>query len=163
MTWHEGKGRYVFEGESSSEEEVLPEPPKTRKAEPKEEPKEEVKELTGTAALTQVAFGGALSNRGRGRGARGCRPAMPERIMPMMSAEPVESKQVSKPEQKPDEVIKELDQTVNETFITTNDQTLNQTMINKTLNMTMYTANDESRIEDAELSKRDRMLGELHL
>jgi hypothetical protein len=81
MKWHEGKGRYVFEGESSSEEEVLPEPPKARKVEPKEETKDEPKELTGTAALTQVAFGGALSSRGRGRG-RG-RPT----VMPAMEAE----------------------------------------------------------------------------
>jgi hypothetical protein len=73
MQWHEGKGRYVFEGESSSEEEVLPEPPKAKKQEVKEETKADTKELSGTAALTQVAFGGALGNRGRGRG-RGGRP-----------------------------------------------------------------------------------------
>jgi len=72
MRFDEIKGRYVFEGESSSEEEVLPEPPKAKKtAEPVEETKEEKKELTGTAALTQVAFGGALSGRGRGRGRGG--------------------------------------------------------------------------------------------
>lgn len=42
MRFDDVKGRYVFEGEPSSEEEVLPEPPKARKqTEPKEETKEE--------------------------------------------------------------------------------------------------------------------------
>lgn len=86
MRFCEIKGRYVFEGESSSEEEVLPEPPKAKMAsEKKEETKEEKKEqLTGMAALTQVAFGGALSGRGRGRG-RGGR-ATTERFASTFSA-----------------------------------------------------------------------------
>lgn len=52
MRFDEAKGRYVFEGESSSEEEPIPEPPKAKMTSEKVENKVENKELTGTAALT---------------------------------------------------------------------------------------------------------------
>lgn len=53
MRWDDLKGRYVFEGESSSEEEVTAPPPQMKKStDTKEETKQESKELTGTAALT---------------------------------------------------------------------------------------------------------------
>ena len=87
MKFDEIKGRYVFDDESESEEEPIPEPPKARKVEQvKDEVKEEHKELTGTAALTSVAFAGALSNRGRGRGSRGGRSATSDRFASTFSA-----------------------------------------------------------------------------
>lgn len=52
MRFDEIKGRYVFEGESSSEDEPIPEPPKAKMASEKTEVKQEMKELTGAAALT---------------------------------------------------------------------------------------------------------------
>lgn len=53
MRFDEAKQRYVFEGESSSDEEPVPEPPKAKMTSEKSEPKvDQAKELTGTAALT---------------------------------------------------------------------------------------------------------------
>lgn len=76
MRFCEIKGRYVFDGEESSEDEPIQGPPKAKKKEdnPKEETKQEPQELTGTAALTTVAFGGALANRNRAKGAKVGRP-----------------------------------------------------------------------------------------
>ena len=55
------KGRYVIEGESESEEEIVAPPPKiSNKPKVEEKPKEEVKEVSGLNAFSTVAFGGAL-------------------------------------------------------------------------------------------------------
>jgi len=76
MTWDPVKKRYVFEGESESEEEIVKPPPvaKKEKAPEEEKPKEEPKkEVSGANAFTQVAFGGVRVNRGRDQ-AKGGRP-----------------------------------------------------------------------------------------
>lgn len=56
MKYDPVKGRYVFDGESESDEEPVKAPPKKNEQpadEPKEEkPKEEEKEQTGAASLT---------------------------------------------------------------------------------------------------------------
>ena len=70
MKFDEAKGRYVFEDESESEEEPTPEPPKASAKKVEEVKEEKKEELTGSAALTSVAFAGALANRGRGQRVR---------------------------------------------------------------------------------------------
>ena len=63
-------GRYIIDGEEDSEDDVPPPPPPVKKKDPVVQEivkKEEPKELSGEG-LTRVAFGGALANRGRGRG-----------------------------------------------------------------------------------------------
>jgi len=75
MQWDETKKRYVFAGEDSSSDEEPPAPPPVaRKQDPAESERKKNEEekakqpVTGAAALTAVAFGGALAGRGRGRG-----------------------------------------------------------------------------------------------
>ena len=75
MYYDEKKGRYVIVGEEESDDDEPPPPPPgakkmgvstdAAKSETKKEPEE-----TGANSLTAVGFAGALSNRGRGRGAR---------------------------------------------------------------------------------------------
>lgn len=80
-----------------------------------------------------------------------------------MRAETVEPKLADQAIEEKAEINKEMDQSVNETFLTTNDRTVD---MHKTLNMTMYTANDDSAILESqpdELRRRDKMIGELHL
>jgi hypothetical protein len=53
------------------------------------------------------------------------------------------------PEPEKSEIIEESKEAANETFITSKDGQEGNLTMNQTLNVTMYTANDQSRIEPA--------------
>jgi len=74
MYYDEKKGRYVIVGEEESDDDEPPPPPPGLKklnvsTNPTISPKKvNESQITGADSLTAVGFGGALANRGRGRG-----------------------------------------------------------------------------------------------
>jgi len=89
MYYDEKKQRYIIAGEEESDDDEPPPPPPGAKkigTVTETKPDEKKEEATGASSLTAVGFAGALSNRGRGRGAarggRGGKTNMPSSRFP---------------------------------------------------------------------------------
>lgn len=126
MYYDEKKGRYIIEGEDESDDDVPPPPPPKKQVldqsviVEEEKKKEEEPAITGADSLTKVAFGGALANRGRGRGI-----AM-NRFAPAFNSE-----QISTPSFEPPKVEINESLEVSALYTTTLDVTMNDTVIIK--------------------------------
>ena len=73
MYWDEKKGRYVIDGESSSEDEIAvgPPPMTVKKTPEKEKDKKDDEPASGESSLMQAPRNPMMAGRGRGRGGRG--------------------------------------------------------------------------------------------